>query len=54
MNVSAEQNEITETTEKETLALVPMVKVNRKKTERGKKMKYMKTWHKLNTSVKIA
>lgn len=42
MNASVEQSEITGTTEKETLTLVPVAKVN-EKTERGKKMKYMKT-----------
>lgn len=42
MNASVEQSEITGTTEKETLTLVPVATVN-EKTERGKKMKYMKT-----------
>lgn len=42
MNASVGQNEITGTTEKATLTLVPVATVN-EKTERGKKMKYMKT-----------
>jgi len=40
MNASVEQNEITGTTEKETLTLVAMAKVNEKTKKR--KMKHMK------------
>lgn len=56
INPAVEQNEVTETTGKETKTLVHVERVNKKKkkTERGKKMKYMKTWYKLNTMGKVA
>lgn len=52
INPAVEQNEVTETTGKETKTLVHVEK--KKTTERGKKMKYMKTWYKLNTMGKVA
>lgn len=55
INLVVEQNEVIEIIGKEIKMLVYVERVNKKKKkmERGKKMKYMKIWYKLNMMGKV-